>query len=130
MSSVSTLIPEAPETPARSWRRRGPRSMNDGSALVARGEPLIWLTCAALVLVLAMILGLVLLILGEGLQTFWPLPVLQVDREGASPLLGEVNRTETYIPSADQIARFPAGNSYREQAERGEPIRRRLIRTG
>ena len=49
-----------------------------GSSLVARGEPMLWLTGGGLVLCCVMILGLLGLIFYQGFRTFWPTPVVSV----------------------------------------------------
>ena len=48
------------------------------TTLSAHGAPMVWLTGGALATALAMIVGLLVLVLYQGLQTFWPLPVVQL----------------------------------------------------
>jgi phosphate transport system permease protein len=57
---------------------------------------MVWLTGGGLVICIAMVLGLVWLIVAEGLTTFWPLPVVQVSTVGGSSFMGEVTRRESY----------------------------------
>ena len=48
------------------------------TTLSAHGAPLVWLTGGALATALAMIVGLLVFILYQGLQTFWPLPLREL----------------------------------------------------
>lgn len=86
-----------------------------GSPLFAAGEPMVWLTSAALTLCVFMIVGLLGLVLVSGLKTFWPQPVLKVVMENDEVYMGEVTRSETYRPNNS-----PAGTA----------LHRRLVRTG
>jgi ABC-type phosphate transport system permease subunit/ABC-type phosphate transport system auxiliary subunit len=54
----------------------------------ALGEPMIWLTGGALVVSLVMIIGLVGMIVTQGLTTFWPRPIERVTLEDGSVFLG------------------------------------------
>jgi phosphate transport system permease protein len=96
--------------------RRGRRQRGGGYSLIARGEPVVWLHGAGLVLCLAMILGLLTLVLYQGLVTFWPRPLVRVQTRDGAVLLGEAVRREHF---------------YEEDGENGPArARRRLIRTG
>ncbi|MFM8283190.1 MAG: phosphate ABC transporter permease PstA [Planctomycetaceae bacterium] len=72
-----------------SDRGRSPRVRSPYAALVAEGEPWVWLTAGALALALAMILGLTGFIAREGLRTFWPVPLEEVQLADGTLLLGE-----------------------------------------
>jgi phosphate transport system permease protein len=63
-----------------------------------RGEPMIWLTGAALGTSLLMIGGLIIVILVNGLGFFWPSRLEQVKLEDGTVLLGDVIRREA-IPN-------------------------------
>jgi phosphate transport system permease protein len=68
---------------------------------ILRGEPMIWLTGSALGLSILMILGLVGVILWNGLGFFWPAALEQVTLKDGSSFLGEqVNREP--IPNPGQ----------------------------
>jgi len=54
----------------------------------ALGEPMIWLTGGALVVSLVMIVGLVGMIVTQGLTTFWPRPIERVTLNDGSIFLG------------------------------------------
>jgi phosphate transport system permease protein len=62
--------------------------------LVKRGEPMIWLTGSALGISILMIVGLVIVILMNGLSFFWPKPLEQVTLEDGSVFLGELSSRE------------------------------------
>jgi ABC-type phosphate transport system permease subunit len=65
--------------PASAFRR---------TPLSARGEPMIWLTGGALVVCLVMIIGLVGMIVTQGLTTFWPRPIERVTLTSGEVFLG------------------------------------------
>ncbi|MHC5209363.1 MAG: phosphate ABC transporter permease PstA [Planctomycetota bacterium] len=72
---------------------------------------MLWLTGGSLALALMMIVGLLLLVTTQGLVTFWPSEILQVQLDDGRALAGEVTRTESFAPE-------------------GATVRRRLLRTG
>ncbi len=105
----------------RRKNTQGKKPINFHSQL-AYGEPMLWLTGGALVLCLLMIAGLVGLLIVQGASTFWPIPVLQIHTTNTDVYMGEVTRTDWYIPGdTEQQSPLLA-------AERTE--RRRLLRTG
>jgi phosphate transport system permease protein len=89
-----------------AWSRRR-------SALFARGEPMVWLTGGALMLSLCMIVGLLVLVLIQGMSTFWPTEVVRIETTDGKIRMGEVTRAENFEP-----------------ADREGTFRRRLVRTG
>src|SRR5690606_24108675 len=101
------------------------------SSLSARGEPALWLMGASLVVSVTLILGLLGIILVQGLSTCWPRPVDHVQMRDGSAFLGVPVEEEAYQPSGDDLARFEslvdAGEL--EQREGAQP-RRRLYRVG
>jgi len=125
------------------WRRRDPRGNAGGAALAARGEPMVWLTGGALVIALLMISGLLLLILTNGIGTFWPRPIVQLELQTPSStpgsssapiVMGEPSRTEKLPLTRDLIAAMPgdaAGLATKFLGEREQrPISREQLRTG
>ena len=80
----------ATKKPATAGRRITPPS--------ALGEPMIWLTGGALVVCLAMIIGLVGMILTQGLTTFWPRPIDRVTLNNGSVFLGVPTSSEDDPP--------------------------------
>lgn len=80
----------ASNQPAPATRRATPPS--------ALGEPMIWLTGGALVVSLVMIVGLVAMIVTQGLTTFWPRPVEQITLNDGSVFLGVPTDTQDDPP--------------------------------
>ncbi len=92
------------------------------------GTPWIWLSAAAVVVCLTMVLGLLLLLGGKGLGHFWPRPVLAATYTAVEPpviVIGEIAGRETVaserLPLLGEIAagEMPAG-----------VIERLLLKTG
>jgi phosphate transport system permease protein len=77
-------------------RRSRRRIRGGGQSLVAHAEPIVWLNGAGLVICVTMIVGLLLLVLYQGITTFWPGPLVQVSTLGGNTYLGEVTRDDTY----------------------------------
>jgi phosphate transport system permease protein len=119
--------PAAPSKP-----KRGPAKRK--TSLFAHGEPMNWLTGGALVLALAMIVGLVGLVLVQGFPTFWPSPVPEIRTSGGAVLMGEETGAERYAPSADVLAAATPEARARAEAERAASkdgkVLRRLVRIG
>ena len=67
----------------------------------ARGDHLVWLTGSALGMCLVMILGMLLVILANGLGIFWPAPLEQLKLKDGSLLAGELTQRQT-IPDPDR----------------------------
>ena len=107
----------------------GPRRR---TALFAHGEPIVWLMGAALGISLAMIVGLLALVLYQGLTTFWPLRLLEVSTLDGKRYMGEVIETESFVPEESLIASLDQTAAKRARAELAEQgsTRRRLLRTG
>lgn len=77
--------------------------------LRARGTSGMWLTGMALVVCVAMILGLLSLILVGGSRTFWPVPIEQVTLDSGDRFLGMQMRTEAN-PELGQRTLYRIGN--------------------
>jgi phosphate transport system permease protein len=100
---------------------------------LAYGQSWIWLCGGALVICLVMIIGLLVLVLYNGMPTFWPKPLVLITTHAGEKLLGEVIRTDTYRPEASAFARLPkelrpAAIQY--VTERQGSADRQLLRTG
>ncbi len=106
-----------------------PRQQARATPLSARGEPFVWLTGVGLGLSLLMIVGLLGLVVVQGSTTFWPRPVIEVILADGKKILGDESRSETYRPSAEELARVSEAARARVAAEGGS-ARRRLFRTG
>ncbi len=91
------MKPAATDKPANSTSSR-PRRRR-ALSLFAIGEPWIWLTHAALILCVAMIVCLVALVIYQGAQTFIPRPVAAMTLLDGTSVLGEVSRSESHRPT-------------------------------
>lgn len=118
--------PDAPQVTRGASRRK--------SSLFARGESMVWLTGAALVISIAMIVGLLAIVTVRGSKTFWPQQLKRVETVDGRALMGELTKTETFrpephvfesIPDAEQRATAEA-----MVARNGGRSERRFIRTG
>jgi phosphate transport system permease protein len=103
------------------------------NALLARNEPMVWLTGSGLVIGLLMVVALVVFVFWQGLATFWPGPVVLLRTTDGAVAMGEVTRTERYAPDPTQVAAFGAeavAAAAAELAAGDGQVRRRLVRTG
>jgi phosphate transport system permease protein len=76
-----------------------------------------------------MILGLLTLVLAQGIMTFWPRPLVALTLRDGTTLLGEVAREERYRPTPDETASLP--DAARVLVDRaGGWSTRRLLRVG
>jgi phosphate transport system permease protein len=103
------------------------------TSLFAHGEPVVWLTGGALAIAGAMILGLLLLVLAQGLPTFWPGPVVQLQTIDGRTIAGEVTLDEQYEPGEPAFDAldpdFVAQARERVTQDSGR-ARRRMVRVG
>ena len=113
--------------------KRRPRARRR-SSLFARGESMVWLTGAALVVSLGMILGLLTIVVVRGGTTFWPQELRRIETVDGRALMGELTKTETYRPEAhvfDSIADEGQREKARAMVEGNKGRSERLfIRTG
>jgi phosphate transport system permease protein len=133
-------VPTAPKRRKREWR--------GGNSVLAFGEPLVWLTGGGLLTCVLMIAGLLLLVLYQGVSTFWPPAVVQVRTTDDRLQMGEVSREDTFelsygglsslSPATQQAARrllsqqfhaavagwMPSGELAGRVAELAEPARK------
>lgn len=101
--------------------------------LRASAEPMLWLSGGALAICLAMIVGLLVLVLVQGIGTFWPQPLVAVELADGRKALGEVTRQELFAPDVDQLAALPSEVADRARAQMAAQqgkIERRLFRIG
>ncbi|NOX55168.1 MAG: phosphate ABC transporter permease PstA [Planctomycetes bacterium] len=87
---------------------------------MTRSESVVWLLGGALVICLAMIVGLLSLIVWQGLVTFWPRPVVLIRLADGQAVMGEVVREET----AEARTETPPHDV------QAQPARRLLLRVG
>jgi len=110
----------APGSPAPRERR---------VELRAHGEPQRFAMAGALALGLALIAGFLLLVLWNGLATFWPRPLVLLELRDGSRLAGEPVRSEAFTPSEAQLAALPPPRRA-ELAASGGRASRTLYRVG
>ena len=61
---------------------------------------MVWLTGGALAICIVMILGLLALIVWQGITTFWPMPIVELTLLDGRTVMGEVTRTESYVSAS------------------------------
>jgi phosphate transport system permease protein len=97
--------------------------------LRAAGEPWRFAMGGALAIGILLILGFLLLVVWNGVATFWPGPIEQLRLTDGTVLAGEPSRSESFEPTPDLLA--AASPEWRRRiAERGGFAARRLYRTG
>jgi ABC-type phosphate transport system permease subunit len=126
---------EAVEPARRDKRaRRRPLGSKPALSMLAQGEPMVWLTGGALVLCLAMIVGLLKIVVACGMGTFWPAGLVRVQLRDGTSYMGEVTRDEAYSLSPDMLEGMPAAMATEAKKRLGDqeevPAHRRLFRTG
>ncbi|MBI3090137.1 MAG: phosphate ABC transporter permease PstA [Candidatus Tectomicrobia bacterium] len=94
------------------------RTLRAASRPSGEGAPYIWTTSLAVVLVLVMLVGIVVLILVNGLRTFWPSPLVEVLLRDGTRYLGEVHAQEAK-PQAQRTGRAGAPAEYRTKLKIG-----------
>lgn len=132
-TALPPTLPTAgrPEAPAAKPTRT--RRARRGTSLFAHGEPMVWLTGGSLVLALLMIVGLLAWVLGQGLSTFWPERVPQLELVGGERLMGEVSAVERYTPEPTLLDGLEGEARTRAEAELAAldgQLERVLLRTG
>ena len=75
---------------------RARRRVRPGASVIAQGEPMLWLTGGGLVICFLMVVTLLLYVLWQGMTTFWPQPIAQVETIDGRTLLGEVFAYDGY----------------------------------
>ncbi len=96
MTSVGEAPKTVTKTPAAAAPRRCKRQWRGGNSVLAGGEPLVWLTGGGLLACILMIVGLLLLVLVQGVSTFWPSAVVRVRTTDDHWFMGEVSRGDTF----------------------------------
>jgi phosphate ABC transporter permease subunit PstA len=119
--------------PRKSPADRNGRFSHQAASLLARGEPMVWLTGFGLVVGLLMVISLVGFVFYQGIVTFWPVPVVQIVLEDGTTVMGEITRSEDYEPGP-QVVQGLSGvakdAAEKELARRDGRLHRRLVRTG
>jgi ABC-type phosphate transport system permease subunit len=120
---------DKPDAPRQSRRRGGTSGFN----LIAKGEPMIWLTGGGLAVALLMIMALLLLVFFQGVFTFWPGPLVHARVATGEFFMGEVSRGGAYTPREALLERLPPALATRAHFivdDNGGISYRRLFRTG
>ncbi len=134
MSMVSDPIKSdeagaAPPLPVPALAKRRVRS---ATSLAAQGEPWIWLTGGALGLAVLMIIGLLGLVIWQGVTTFWPSPLVRIKLAGDKIVMGEEFRDDWFTPGEALLNDLNDDQKKlveeQREAHRGE-IHRMLLRT-
>jgi len=95
----------------------------------ARGEPFIWGFGGALVIGVVMVLGFLVLVVYNGILTFYPQPVQVLNLRDGAVVAGELSRSDTYKPGPEVLDSLP--EEIREQIkDRNGFVTRFLYRTG
>lgn len=109
-------MPATIDTIAVRPRRMSVRRTTD---LSARGEPMTWLLGGALALGCTMIIGFLLLVVWNGVVTFWPKQIEVVTLANGQVVAGEPFRAEEYRLGASQLEPLPAETRRRIAAASG-----------
>jgi len=121
-SSIDTVDSRAAARPVATPRSRV-------TVLAALGEPFQWLLAGALALGLTMIVGLLALVLWNGLATFWPKPIQLVTLADGSTIAGEPTRSEEFRPGVERLNALDEATRRRIREDEGFAWRT-LYRTG
>ncbi|MSO89807.1 MAG: phosphate ABC transporter permease PstA [Rhodospirillaceae bacterium] len=106
-----------------------PRGASRPTDLLARGEPFLWGLGGALGFGVMMIAGFLLLVLWNGIATFYPRPIHVVTLVNGDVLAGEPTRTESFRPPAAEVAALPPSTQVTVATKLGFADRT-LYRTG
>lgn len=124
---------EQPSRPRAGGVASGRLPSRPANALLSRNEPMVWLTGGGLVVGLLMVAALVSFVFWQGFVTFWPGPVLTLTTHDGRVAMGEVTRTERYLPDPTAVAALgpeATAAAVAEMASDDGRVRRRLVRTG
>jgi len=95
----------------------------------SRGEPFLWPFGGALVIGIFMIIGFLVLIIYNGILTFYPGPIEVVSLRDGSVLAGELTRLERFRPSSKDLEQLPEEVQNQIAAQKGFATRQ-LYHTG
>lgn len=109
------------------------RRLRTKASLFAQGEPMVWLTGGGLTVSILMIVGLLALVVVQGVTTLWPVPVVKATLADGGTVMGEVTRGESFRPGSTMLAALApeaAAKSRAEMVAGDGTLRRRLVRIG
>jgi phosphate transport system permease protein len=101
-------LTRGPDTAAAAPAAQGRRVRRFTADLSAVGEPALWGFGGALALGIILIAGFLGLVAWNGLTTFWPKPLVQVELRDGTVIAGEPSRYGRFRPGADVLARLDA----------------------
>jgi phosphate transport system permease protein len=87
--------------------------------LAARGETMTWLLGGALALGCAMIIAFLLMVLWNGIVTFWPKPIDVITLPDGKQIAGEPFRSELHRPAPEQLEALDPAARERIGSQRG-----------
>ena len=70
-------------------------SEKDQKQFWRRGEPLVWLTAAALAAILLLVFILIAVVISGGLGVFWPSAIAEITLDGGQKIFAQIIRNET-----------------------------------
>ena len=97
----------APSAPAAA--QQGRRVRRFSADLSAVGEPALWAFGGALALGIILIAGFLFMVAWNGIATFWPKPIAQVELRDGTLLAGEPTRGNRYRPGENVLATLDEG---------------------
>ena len=106
------------------------------SSMFARGEPMVWLCGGALVICLAMAVGLIVLVAWHGGRAFWPKEITRVETTAGKVLMGEPTQEEWFTPDESVLSSMTsqsgelARRAREEMATHDGQLYRVQLRTG
>jgi len=95
----------------------------------SKGEPMLWLTGGGLIAALLMIGLLLLLVIKNGMGTFWPDPITHFELKSGDKLMGEVTKIEYFKLPQEKITLLTEQDRNRIEKNSGRE-KRFLLRIG
>ncbi len=105
------------------------RTAGAGSDIAARGEPFLWGLGGALSLGMLMVIGFLVLIVWNGVTTFYPKHIYEVRLKDMRVVAGEPWRSEQYRPDPSTVAKLSPEIQKQIKANNGF-VGRTIYRTG
>ena len=119
--------------PSTKSNRPKRRATSPSAALLARGEPMVWLAGGGMAVCVTMIVFLLGFVAVQGFRTFWPVEIVKVSTVAGQTVMGEVTRASAYRPESFFIDSMPeeaAAQARRMIEANGGWADRRLFRSG
>lgn len=123
-NSVSSQSDSATPTKTASSRQRS--TIWD---FKARGEPFVWSLGGALAVGILMIVGFILLVLYNGVSTFYPRAIEVVELKSGGKVAGDLIRSESFRPGPELVSSLEPEAKAQIESNKGVS-KRLLLRTG